>query len=182
MVHFISRSPMRLPRVAEPAIILHFSQNSIEFGLEEHAHAHTRTCTSTLKHSLRAGRAGGGGGARERAGNVNKMDRVECVCCPSPCCDATLPHCITLAFLLHGISASAAHPLGRPPTFNYPHSQPPAGGAVVRRHQHNIIWHCILSSVFFGEIKLRAHNQRQKQERKQLSRQVATTLDYKYTL
>lgn len=61
-----------------------------------------------------------------------------------------LPHCITLAFLLHGISASTPPPLARslPLTLLYfptwQHWAPP-GSAVVQ----NIIWHCILSSVFF---------------------------------
>lgn len=62
-----------------------------------------------------------------------------------------LPHCITLAFLLHGISASTPSPLARLLSltilFYFPtwqHWAPP-GSAVVQ----NIIWHCILSSVFF---------------------------------
>lgn len=86
---------------AESAIILHFSQNSIEFGLEERTlthHTDTHSTASTLKHSHTHTEKHTLG----QGGNVNKMDRVKYACGALRCAAA----CATFAALHYtGFSA-----------------------------------------------------------------------------
>lgn len=136
----------RVRRVrAESAIILHFSQNSIEFGLEEHTHQHTPTHTQLQAHSNIHTHT------LSQGGNVNKMDRVKCVCGALLRCAAA---CATFAALHYtGFSAPRHIRFNSPPISRFPSSTAPRG-SIERRQAvsavvQNIIWHCILSSVFF---------------------------------
>lgn len=77
-----------------------------------HTHTHTDSTASTLKHSLTHTHTH----TLMQGGNVNKMDRVKCVCGPSLCCGVRY----LCRIALHWLFCSTAYPLQLPLPLPFP--------------------------------------------------------------